>query len=400
MSEEAGERPFHVFIVVGEESGDQLGARLMRALRKRCSSVTFSGTAGPRMQAKGMESLFPLADISVMGLTAVLGRLPTIIRRVHQTVDAAVAADPDLMVIIDSPDFTHAVAKRVRKAAPHIPIVDYVSPSVWAWRPGRAKRMAAYVDHLLGILPFEPQVHKELGGPPCSYVGHPLIERLDELRPAPEERGKPGTVPPVLLVLPGSRTSEVGRLLEPFRETVERLYREKPDLEVLLPTVPHLADHVRAEVVRWKVPVTVTTGEAEKFTAFRRAHAALAASGTVTLELAIAGVPIAVCYKLDWFYRRLKQIHRFFPIVKTASMVLPNIILGRNVVPEFLDDEVDAQRLAPLLADLLADTPARAEQVGAFEEIEAKMVLDNGESPSERAARIVCDVMKSQRGAD
>ncbi|MDJ0929675.1 lipid-A-disaccharide synthase [Breoghania sp.] len=389
MNKKTDEKPFRVFMVVGEESGDQLGARLMRALKERHTHVEFSGTAGPGMQAEGMESIFPLSDIAVMGLSAVLGRLPTIIRRVHQAVDAAVAANPDVLVIIDSPDFTHAVAKRVRKAAPHIPIVDYVSPSVWAWRPGRARRMAAYVDHLLGILPFEPEVHKRLGGPPCSYVGHP---RIDELRPAREEREKERKEPPVLLVLPGSRSSEVGRLLLPFRKTVERLAKSVPDLEILLPTVPHLEERVRADVADWSVPVTVVTGESEKFAAFRRARAALAAFGTVTLELAIAAVPIAVCYKLDWFYRRLKQIHRFFPIVKTSSMVLPNIILGRNVMPEFLDEEVCPDRLIPLLSDLLADTPARAEQVTAFEEIEARMLLDNGEEPSERAARIVSDV--------
>ncbi|PTW61149.1 lipid-A-disaccharide synthase [Breoghania corrubedonensis] len=392
MSEEEDVRPFRVFIVVGEDSGDQLGARLMHALKQRYPRVEFAGTGGFRMAEEGLETIFPLSDIAVMGLTAVLGRLPTIVRRVHQTVDAAVAAGPDVLVIIDSPDFTHAVAKRVRKKAPHIPIVDYVSPSVWAWRPGRARKMAVYVDHLLGILPFEPAVHERLGGPPCSYVGHPLIERIEELRPAPHERREPGKGRPVLLVLPGSRSSEVGRLLQPFRQTVERLAVDIPDLEVLLPTVPHMLERVRTEVAGWAVDAKVVSGEREKFTAFRRAHAALAASGTVTLELAIAGVPIAVCYKLDWFYRRLKQINRFVPIVKTSSMVLPNIILGRNVVPEFLDDEVDPEMLAPLLGDFLGDTDVRAAQIKAFEEIEERMVLDNGETPSERAARIVGEV--------
>ncbi|MEI2386088.1 lipid-A-disaccharide synthase [Breoghania sp. JC706] len=392
MREEDGEASFRVFIVVGEESGDRLGARLMRALKARCPHVEFSGTAGSGMSEEGLESLFPLSDVAVMGLTAVLGRLPTIVRRVHQVVDAALAARPDILVIIDSPDFTHAVAKRIRKRAPHIPIVDYVSPSVWAWRPGRARKMARYVDHLLGILPFEPAVHERLGGPPCSYVGHPLIERLGELRPAAGERPAPGAGHPVLLVLPGSRSSEVGRLLQPFGETVARLKRDFPDLEVLLPTVPHMVERVKQEVAGWAVAGTVITGEKEKFAAFRRAHAALAASGTVTLELAIAGVPIAVCYKLDWFYRRLKQINRIIPIVTASSMVLPNIILGRNVVPEFLDDEVAPERLVPVLADLLRDSVARTEQVMAFEEIEERMVLDNGETPSDRAARIVCEV--------
>src|SRR5690606_7493231 len=163
----------------------------------------------------------PLDDIAVMGFTAVIGRLPTIIDRVHRTVDAVVAAKPDILVIIDSPDFTHAVAKRVRRRLPDLPVVDYVSPSVWAWRPGRARRMRGYVDHVLALLPFEPAAHQRLGGPACTYVGHPLIERLGELRPAHGERPPlAGGGPATVLVLPGSRRSEVSRLLPVFRETL------------------------------------------------------------------------------------------------------------------------------------------------------------------------------------
>lgn len=394
MTEDPGKGPFSVFVVVGEESGDQLGAGLVEALRERHgAAVTFAGTAGSRMQALGIDSLFPLADIAVMGMTAVLGRLPTIVRRVYQTVDAVVAADPDVLVIIDSPDFTHSVARRVRKRAPHIPIVDYVSPSVWAWRPGRAKKMAAYVDHLLAILPFEPDVHKRLGGPPTSYVGHPLIERLDALRPAEGERVLPCEGEAArLLVLPGSRSSEVGRLLAPFGETVAEIARRRDRLEILIPCVPHLAERIRAETADWAVTPQIILGEAEKFAAFRSAHAALAASGTVTLELAISGVPMAVAYKLDWFYRRVKDLHRYIPIASVTSMVLPNIILEDNVVPEFLDDEVRADVLAPLVLGLLEGSPERDRQLAAFSQLEARMLLDGGEKPRARAARIVSEV--------
>lgn len=390
LAADRADRPLSVFIVVGEESGDQLGAALVGALRERLGeAVTFAGTAGPRMTAAGLESLFPLEDIAVMGMTAVLGRLPSIVRRVYQTVDAVIAADPDVLVIIDSPDFTHNVAKRVRKRAPHIPIVDYVSPSVWAWRPGRARKMAAYVDHLLAILPFEPEVHARLGGPACTYVGHPLIERLAELRPGPGERPLAGRR--TLLVLPGSRSSEVSRLLEPFGRIVARLSRVHPDLEVLMPCVPHLADRIRAETAGWKIKPQIVLGEAEKFAAFRRAHAALAASGTVTLELAISGVPMAVCYKLDWFYRRVKDIHRIIPIAQVTSMVLPNIILDENLVPEYLDDEVGPDTLGPVLTELLDGGARRDAQIEAFASLEGRMLLDGGETPRGRAARIVCE---------
>src|SRR5918998_6766334 len=204
-----------IWIVSGEESGDQLGAKLMRALKARLGAdrLRFGGVGGHAMGRGGLTSLFPLEDIAVMGISAVIARLPAILRRIRLTADAAVAANPDVLVIIDSPDFTHRVARAVRRRAPEIPIVDYVSPSVWAWRPWRAKAMRAYVDHLLALLPFEPDVHRRLGGPPTTYVGHPLIERLDEIRRTPGERPRVDGRPIQLLVLPGSRRSEVSRLM-------------------------------------------------------------------------------------------------------------------------------------------------------------------------------------------
>src|SRR5690606_6571830 len=200
-------KPLHIFLVAGEQSGDALGASLMAALQARLGErVVFSGVGGALMETCGLESLFPLSDVAVMGPLSILPRLPRIVRRVHRTVDAAVAAQPDVVVIIDSPEFTHAIAKRVRRRCPGIPIIDYVSPSVWAWRPGRAKRMRGHIDHALALLPFEPEAHQRLGGPACTYVGHPLIERcewLDQPDPLPlAERLGLQTDRPVLLVLP------------------------------------------------------------------------------------------------------------------------------------------------------------------------------------------------------
>jgi lipid-A-disaccharide synthase len=178
-----------IFLVLGEESGDQLGASLVAdAQNYHDDACEFIGLAGPKLQSLGIASLFPLSDIAVMGLAPVLARLPRIIRRVYQTVDAILASKPDAVLLIDSPDFTHAVAKRVRAKAPDIPIYGWVSPSVWAWRPGRAKKMALYLDHLFCLLPFEPEAHRQLGGPPCTYVGHPLAARLEEFEPKSEER--------------------------------------------------------------------------------------------------------------------------------------------------------------------------------------------------------------------
>lgn len=391
--------PLRVFLVAGEESGDQLGSALMGALVAGTDTPpSFAGVGGGRMAAAGMPSLFPLSDIAVMGMTEVLGRLPTLVRRIRETAAAAVAARPDVVVIIDSPDFTHRVARRIRRAAPNIPIVGYVSPSVWAWRPGRAKAMRGYVDHLLAILPFEPAVHARLGGPPCTYVGHPLIERLPALRPQPGERGVPGERP-VLVVLPGSRRGEVRRLLDIFGRTVALIAERAGPIEVLLPAVTHLADHIEAETSAWPVRPTVLRGEAQKHAAFRRADAALAASGTVTLELAVAGVPMAVAYRLDAFYAMVKRLNGVLPIVRVASMVLPNIIVGENAVPEFLEEAVEPGRLADAVVPLLAAGPERARQEAAFARLDAAMELGGGLVPSRRAAEVVLAVAAAGRAA-
>ncbi|WP_181707118.1 lipid-A-disaccharide synthase [Chthonobacter rhizosphaerae] len=384
-------RPLHVFLVVGEESGDQLGARLMEALIRRTGgSVRFSGLGGSRMQALGLAPLFPLHDIAVMGIGPVLARLPTLVRRVYATVTAALAADPDVMVIIDSPDFTHQVAKRVRKERGAIPIVGYVSPSVWAWRPGRARKMAVYVDHLLAILPFEPEIHARLGGPTTTYVGHPLIDRPDLLLGTDGERQPLATAdPPTLLVLPGSRHSEVSRLLEVFGETVGRLAAKGVRFECVIPAVPHLQETITAGSASWAVRPTIVSGEAAKFAAFRRAHAALAASGTVTLELALAGVPMVVAYRLDALFRIVKRIVLATGQPQVSSMVLPNIILGRNVIPEHLDADVTADGLAAAVAPLLADTAERARQVEALGDLWTRMALPGGRSPGDAAADVV-----------
>lgn len=378
-------------LVVGEESGDFLGGALMAALRLRLEAEPiFCGVGGQRMRTQGLTSLFDIADTSVMGLTAVLKRLPLIIKRVYQTVDAVIAEDPDVLIIIDSPDFTHAVAKRVRKKAPHIPIAGYVSPSVWAWRPGRARKMKVYVDCLMALLPFEPSAHARLGGPPTCYVGHPLIERLDELRPAIGERPPLSGDRKVLLVLPGSRQSEVDRLLDDFGKTVEVLASRFEGLEIILPAVDHLAEKIRGGVKSWPVTPTVVTGVEARHAAFRRGHAALAASGTVCLELAISGVPMVVAYRVDWFFRRLKELNRVFKFAGVTSFVLPNIILDNHAIPAFLDDEIEPEHLAEHLTELLTDSAERQTQMIELTRLDEVMRLPEGQSQSQAAADAVC----------
>jgi len=388
-----------VCIVAGEESGDQLGAELIKALNEKLGpGIRYCGVGGERMTGLGLTSFFDMSDVSVMGLSAVLARLPLIVKRVYQTVDAAVAANPDVLVIIDSPDFTHNVAKRVRKRAPHIPVVGYVSPSVWAWRPGRARKMSAYVDELLALLPFEPEVHKKLGGPRTHYVGHPLSENAGALRPAAGERAPLDGAEKVLLVLPGSRGSEISRLLDVFGETVARVHKDMPQVRIVLPAVAHLEDRIRKGVGSWPVQPDIVTGIEAKRAAFRSAHTALAASGTVSLELALAGVPMVVAYKVDWFFRRLKDLNKVFKFASVTSFVLPNIILGKRAIPEFLDDEVQPGVLAGLLKTYLVDTPERRAQVNDLARLDEVMRLPDGYSQSAAAADVVIGCLKTKAG--
>lgn len=373
-------------IVVGEESGDQLGAALMKALRDRRDDLAFLGVGGERMAAQGMESLFPISDVAVMGIGSVLRHLPRIARRIGQTVETLDRAAPDGLVIIDSPGFTHTVARRLARRRPGLPVVDYVSPSVWAWRPGRAARMARFIDHVLALLPFEPDAHRRLGGPPCTYVGHPLVERLDVLRPAngsESDRGQAGQDRPVMVVLPGSRATEVTRLMPVFGQALERLRSQVGPFELLLPAVPHLETAVREAAADWPVEPRIVRGEAEKFAAFRRADVALAASGTVTLELALAGVPMVVAYRLDPLARRLKWLST------ASSIVLPNLIVGDNAVPEFIDEAAHPEALAKALAPLFGPSPERRRQEAAFVRLVDCMRLPGGVAPSEKAAEIV-----------
>ncbi|BEV44049.1 lipid-A-disaccharide synthase [Afipia carboxidovorans] len=384
--------PRKFFLIATESSGDHLGAALMAELRQRFGAdAQFVGIGGREMEGEGLATLFPIGDLAIVGLSAVARQLPMLLRRIREATAAVLQARPDILVIIDSPDFTHRVAKRVRKADPSIPIVDYVSPSVWAWRPGRAKAMARYVDHVLALLPFEPEEHRKLGGPACTYVGHPLIERLATLRPDVQETERRQSPPPVLVLLPGSRRGEIRNHMAVFGETLAALKEQGVVVDAVLPTLPHLADMVREAAAQWPVVPRIVTGEAEKRAAFRSARAALAKSGTVTLELALAGVPMVTLYRGTaieaWVARR---------VVRVPSIILANLVIGENVVPEFHQEECTAANLVPVLRDILGDTAARKRQLEAFAKLDK--IMDTGaRSPSEIAADVVIDVLGKRK---
>jgi lipid-A-disaccharide synthase len=386
--------PLKVFLAAGESSGDQLGARLMAALREATGgAVAFSGFGGPAMQAGGLDSLFPASDIAVMGPRAIAARLPLILRRLRETVAAVDRIAPDVLVLVDSPEFTQRVAKRVRRRRPDLTIVKYVAPQVWAWRPGRAPKMRGHLDRILALLPFEPEVYARLGGPVTSYVGHPLIEQRERYRPsAGEALRRDSREHPSVLVLPGSRVSEVTRLMDDFGRAISLVAERFGPIEPVIPAVPHLRDLIRAKVAPWPVAPRIVEGDADKLAAFRGARAALAASGTVTLELALAGVPSVVAYRIEpWLAPLLKGL------IDHGNIVLANLVLGRKVMPQFLQWQATPEALAGALEDVLRDGPARDAQLRGLAETPERLALV-GETPSQAAARAVLEAFETKTG--
>jgi lipid-A-disaccharide synthase len=380
MSEPA--KPKRIYIVVGEASGDILGADLVESLRALSPDIECVGLAGPRMQALGIKSLFDIEDISVMGFAAVFARLPTILARISATARDIVEKRPDAVVLIDSPDFTHRVAKKVRAKLPGTPIVKYICPSVWAWRPSRAKTMARHFDHVLAILPFEPRLLEELGGPPASYIGHPMARRMDGIS-LPDRRRPQGEK--TLLLLPGSRRSEIRLLLDDFRDTLQILHERGNRFRVLLPAVPKLESELREKIAQWPVKPEIVTGEEAKHDAFVAADAALATSGTVILELALYKVPLISIYRLDWL------LHRFRFLITGWTAALPNLIADSAFVPERVGDMVRPQWLARQIEALMQEGPARDTQLDGFEVVAARMRQD--EPAGMLAARKILSLM-------
>jgi lipid-A-disaccharide synthase len=380
--------PLRIAFVVGESSGDQLGARLMESLIALSDRpVVFAGVGGPLMEAGGLRSLFPMSDIAVNGLMPVIRRLPLLLRRIREASDAIAQAKPDAVVLIDAQDFNKRVAKRLKRLAPEIPIVGYVSPTVWAWRAGRARKLKPLLARLLAVLPFEPAVHARLGGPDTLYVGHPLMERRVDWQASAADQAQRDAAPYRLLLLPGSRRAEVSRLMPVFGEAVALLASRNPGLQVLLPVVPHLKETVMALAANWQVRPQFIEGEEAKWQAFRTARAALAASGTVTLELALARVPTVVAYIVSYIEGEIAR-----RMITAQHAALPNIMLDRRAIPEFIDWGWGAEDLANTISPLLDNSPERTAQMAAFDQVEAAMQIDG--SPSEHAARAVLEILQ------
>lgn len=384
------DRP-RIFLVAGEPSGDALAAPLIAALRRELGpDLEIAGIGGARMQAEGLDSLFPMQELSLMGLVEILPHLPRLWRRLRQAEAAIRAWRPHAVVTVDAPGFNFRLAARLAGSA--IPIVHYVAPSVWAWRPGRARRIAPLFRHLLALLPFEPP-HFTRWGLATTYVGHPVLETVAAVDGTAREERTGATEAPRVCLLPGSRRGELRRLLPVYEEALRLLRRRFPGLTTVLPTVPQLADMAHEATRGWDTAPEIVVDRKAGLRAMASADVALAASGTVALELALLGTPTVAAYKANPL---TAAVVRRLVLIPHATLV--NIVLDRAAIPEFIQERCTAENLAAALERLITQPEAAAEQRTAFAELARRLAVD--QPPSERAAAIVAGIARSGMAGD
>lgn len=373
-----------LFVVAGEPSGDRLGADLVRRLRGKVG-VDLFGVGGALLDEEGLQSIFPMSDLSVMGLRDVLARLPRLLWRIRQTTRAILKLRPDVVLLIDSQVFARLVAKSLRRAGYRAPVLLYVAPSIWGRAPERARKLRPLFDEVLAVLPFEPKLMAELGGPPTHYIGHPAQA---EAAPLVQAEGD------LVALLPGSRAGELKRHLPLMRAVAEALSRDAGVSQFFLPTLPDLAEVVGRETAAWPVPVAVVADRAERRALYARSRFAVTSAGTATLELALAGVPMIVTFRMEraqaWQYEKLGH-----PLVS-----LPNIVLSRRLVPEILLDGPDPTPLVTAALELGRSPPARDAQRQAFAELAEMMATGQPGVPREDAAdRVLAHFRRSRESA-
>jgi lipid-A-disaccharide synthase len=370
-----------IYLIAGEASGDFLGAQLIKALKQDNPTLIFKGIGGPSMMEQNFSSLFPMQELSLMGLIEILPHLPRLFRRIQQTVQDIINQRPAVLVTIDSPGFCHRVAKAVKKKLPTIKIVHYVAPSVWAWRPGRAKKLAEWVDHLITLFPFEPPYFLP-HGLKTTFAGHPLLEQSIQPDSTFRQRYQIPETAPVLTLLAGSRKGEIERLLPAFCQTVKILSQTFPELHIISPTLPMYEQVIRKALSSEKLPHTIVTSSYDKYAAFYTSDVALAASGTVSLELALTQVPMVIGYRLSPLTYFLAK-----HLVKIKNVCLINILLEKQIVPEFLQEDCNPHDMAQALCYLL-DTKGKSQQKALKQTIQ---LLKNPEGirPSEKAAQVI-----------
>jgi len=379
-----------IFLLAGEPSGDVIGARLMQALQQRQSDVPihFFGVGGSRMQARGMDSLFPMEELSLMGFTEVLPHIPNLLRRLSQARNEILRQQADMALTIDSPSFSLRLQKRLDGQA--LKRVHYVAPQVWAWRRGRAAKLGAKIDHLLALLPFEPPFFRR-HGLPCSFVGHPIIEEAGRRGNGARfrKRYEQPDDAPIICLLPGSRLSEIKQHMPVLKATANLLWQRFPRLRLILPTLPSLTPVLRPMVEDWPIQPLILAERADRFDAYAASWLAIAASGTVTLELALANLPHVTIYRTGaitaWLARQM---------INVDHVNLVNLILNRPVVPEWLQEDCNPERITTSVLHLIEDVDHRQAQKASLGEVMSMLRGGEDGTPSEQAARRVLDLLE------
>lgn len=384
------------YLIAGEPSGDALGARLMEAIRRQDKDAFFMGIGGDSMQNQGLTSLFNISELAVMGLAEVIPSIPRILQRIKQTVSEIERLKPDVVITIDSWSFCARIHKKLRKLNLNIPQVHYVAPQVWAWKKKRARTMYKYIDLLLTLFPYEPKYFTPYNLS-AVFVGHPVIESARTSKIGKEEFRKKHNIPDsnhIMLILPGSRHNEVERLLPDFLEVVRNMHKNHLDFSYVLPTVSTVAERVKKAVEESSLPITVVEGEDERRAAFQNADVAVAASGTVALELAIADVPHVVAYKVpkvtEWLVRRFLHIQ---------FVNLTNILLGYEVVPELLQQDCNPHTIMQYIEQFLAKESLYKRQMENFEKLRKFLGLGE-QTPSDNAALVILEFIKRYHEKD
>ncbi len=377
-----------VYVIAGEPSGDALGGALMQGLNALQPGIQHAGVGGPLMQAQGLTSQFPMEELSLMGIAEILPKYFHLKRRIRECAEAVIAQKPDVMITIDAPDFCLRVAKLVKSKAPHIRTVHYVAPSVWAWRPKRAEKMAKCIDQVLALLPFEPP-YMEAAGMECDFVGHPIATQ-EQATDAEADRFRLHYgigEQPLLLVLPGSRRSEVTRLSPVFQQALAQVLEREPDLQIVLPAAPAVAGMIEAGLEDWPKRTIVLDprelgeqADRMKKAAFRAADVALAASGTVSLELAAARTPMVIAYDMSWLSRKIISA-----MLRIDTVTLVSLVSDTRVIPELIGDQCKPDLIAPYIAEVLNHP---SEQLAAMSTTMQRLG-EGGEAPGLRAARAV-----------
>ena len=372
-----------IAIIAGEVSGDKIGSDLINEI-KSSFDTELCGIGGQELKKQGLKSLFPYDELSIIGIWGIVKNIFTLKNRVDSTVDAINRFNPELLIIIDCPEFTHRVAKKVKKIMPHLVIINYISPTIWFWRQGRARKMNKYISHILSIFPFEPALYDKLNGPPCTYIGNPLFENIISNK---SDNTKVARSKKSILFMPGSRKTEIEKLLPPCVAALKEVKKLGYDFDLKIPTFNNFIDLIDAEFANTGIDYSISSSDSEKINSFWHSDFAITASGSATLELAACKLPMIVIYKLNIFNSVLAAIILRMSNLQNASVSLPNIISQTKVIPELLQSNCNSRKIASELITLFNDQNKVNNQLSILNNVHDAMRV--AVKPEKSAAEII-----------